>query len=270
MAVLRTELSKQLRRPRTYVALAFPVAVPLIITFALAFGTTHLEEADPFFFFASESGLIVPAAALRSVERFVLFIVVAVVAGDAVAGEASSGNLRYLLVRPISRSRLLGAKLIVVAGFLVTATALVSLTGLVAGTIAFGFSPPTTTFGFGDFDASTGELLIRVAASTAYVAWQTAPVAAFAFMLSTITNSPAAAVGAAISLPVMSQILGAIEPLGALRDGLPTRRLDDWDDLYFFGEATHRTVEGLLIPLPYVVLFCAVAWYWFNRKDVLS
>ena len=57
-------------------------------------------------FLASQTGLILPAFALRITSAFLLVIVVALFGGDAIAGEASWGNLRYMLMRPISRGRL--------------------------------------------------------------------------------------------------------------------------------------------------------------------
>ena len=63
------------------------------------------------------NGQLFPAAALALVLPVFLPITVAIVAGDAVAGEASAGTLRYLLVRPVGRLRLLAAKLVSVAVF---------------------------------------------------------------------------------------------------------------------------------------------------------
>ena len=55
------------------------------------------------------NGALFPAAALALVLAVFLGVAVAVLAGDAVAGEASAGTLRYLLVRPVGRARLLAA-----------------------------------------------------------------------------------------------------------------------------------------------------------------
>ena len=44
-------------------------------------------------------------------------IAVAITAGDAIAGEAQPGTLRYMLVRPVGRTRLLVAKLVAVMAF---------------------------------------------------------------------------------------------------------------------------------------------------------
>ena len=61
------------------------------------------------------NGALFPAAALAIVLPIFLPVAVAVIAGDAIAGEASAGTLRYLLMRPVGRTRLLVAKLIALA-----------------------------------------------------------------------------------------------------------------------------------------------------------
>ncbi len=111
-----------------------------------------------------------PASALRLMSVFLLVIVVAVFGGDAIAGEASWGNLRYLLMRPISRMRLLGAKFFVAMLCAWIAVSLVVLTGLIAGAIAFGLHPlnvPILT----QYSQSNLDLLGHLAIATVYVSW---------------------------------------------------------------------------------------------------
>src|SRR5436190_4251780 len=141
VAVFRTEVAKQMRRPRTYVALGIAVLIPTIATIALKANPPSPEPGEQgLFVLAPSSGLLVAVAMLRFMSRFLLVLIAALFAGDAVAAEAAWGNLRYLLVRPVARPRLLGAKLSVSALLAVTATVLIAVTGLIAGAIAFGWS----------------------------------------------------------------------------------------------------------------------------------
>ena len=66
---------------------------------------------------------------------------VAVLAGDAVAGEAAAGTLRYLLIRPVGRTRLLVAKLVSLVVFVLFAIAAVLVTSLITGLTLFGGEP---------------------------------------------------------------------------------------------------------------------------------
>ena len=167
---MRTELVKQLRRPRTWVALGIAVLIPAIATIALKANPPSPQGGEGgLFVLAPNSGLIVPVAALRFMSRFLLVLIVALFAGDAVAAEASWGSLRYLLVRPVARPRLLGAKLGVSALFALAATVLITLTGLVAGGLAFGWHGVNVPFV--GISQSAGQLLWNVVLATFYVAW---------------------------------------------------------------------------------------------------
>src|SRR5436305_5552553 len=269
LALFRTELAKQMRRPRTYVALGIAILIPTIATIALkANPPTPGPGEEGLFVLAPNSGIILAVAMLRFMSRFLLVLIAAMFAGDAVAAEAGWGNLRYLLVRPIGRPRLLGAKLSVSALLTVTATVLITLSGLVVGGIAFGWSGVSVPFA--GISQSAGQLLWNVALATVYVAWGLAAVVSFGFFVSTLTDVPAGGVGAAVGLYIVSQILDAITSLGSIRYALPTHYFDSWDALIFGRGPNADMLRGVLLQLAYVLVFCGLAFWRFQRKDVLS
>jgi len=268
IALLRTEWAKTLRRPRTYVALGFVVFLPLVVTLALRLNPPDAGAGERFFYVATQTGLLLPAALMRIMSRLVLLVVVALFAGDAIAGEASTGNLRYMLVRPLPRGRLLAAKLVIAGTLALLAGVLLMATATVAGGFAFGFAPIHFQAFF--TDQSVGNLLVHIGMATGYVVWTLSSVVAFGFMISTMTDSPAAAAGSAVGLGVASQILNEVESLGSIRDGLPTRYLDAWVGMFWSDRVPDDMWHGLFQPLPFVLLFGAVAWWWFRRKDVLA
>jgi ABC-2 type transport system permease protein len=268
-ATFRTELQKQFLRVRTYVTFGFVMLIPLLITLAVRYGDRgQAANGDGLFALSRGSGLVLPAAALLMMSRFLLVVVVAIFAGDAIAGEATWGNLRYLLVRPIGRSRLLGAKLATALVLMLCATLLIVATGLAAGGLAFGIHPlDVPVIGI---HQSIGALLVHLGIASAYVAWHMVPIIAIALMVSTMTDNPTGAIGAGVGLSVVSQILDAIPQLGALRSVLPTHYLDDWRLLIVQGHMDGDMWRGVLLQIPYILVFCAIAFAWFRRKDVLS
>jgi ABC-2 type transport system permease protein len=268
IAALRAEWSKTLRRPRTYVALGFVAFIPIVVALALYLNPPDLGDGDRFFFQATQTGLLFPAAMLRIMSRLVLVVVVALFAGDAIAGEASTGNLRYLLVRPIGRGRLLAAKLVITVVLAVAAAVFLTGAATLAGGLAFGFEPIEFQIFFAD--QSVLNLLGHIGMATAYVSWTLTSIVAFAFMVSTMTDSPAAAAGAGVGLGVTSQILNEVESLGSIRDFMPTRYIDAWEGLFWSDRIPDDMYSGLLQPLPWIALFLGVAWLWFRRKDVLA
>jgi ABC-2 type transport system permease protein len=268
LAVFRTEVDKQLRRPRTFVALGIAVLIPVIATIALKASPPRPGGGEGLFELAPNSGILVAVAMLRFMSRFLLVLIAALFAGDAVAAEAAWGNLRYLLVRPVGRPRLLGAKLSVSALLAVTATVLIPLTGLVVGGIAFGWSGVSVPLS--GLSQSAGQLLWNLVLATFYVAWSLAAVVSFGFFVSTLTDVPSGGVGAAVGLYIVSQILDAITSLGSIRYVLPTHYFDAWDVLFFGRGPNADMLRGVLLQVGYVILFCGLAFWRFQRKDILS
>ena len=142
MGVVRTEAVKTTRRMRTYIAFAVVVVIPVIMTIALKLNPPDREGGGGgggLFFLASQfSGLVMPAAALALMSAFLLIIIVAIFGGDAMASDSSWGNLRFVLMRPVGRVKLLFAKLGVATLVSWAAVLTVMLVALVAGGIAFG------------------------------------------------------------------------------------------------------------------------------------
>jgi len=274
LRLIRTEMVKQARRPRTWVALGFVTIVPIIIAIALKTNPPDLnsgrggEEGARFFTLATQTGMLLPVAALRVMSRFFLVVVLCLFAGDAIASEAGWGNLRFLLTRPIARGRLLFAKLLVAATFGLVATTLIATSGLVAGGLAFGFKP----LSLGTFVAaqSVSTLLVHLGMSVLLITWGLAGVAAFGFMLSTMMDNSAGAIFGAVGLYIVTEILGAIESLGSIRFGLPTYYLDSWAELFRGGGVTDDIWRSVLLQIPYVIVFLGIAFWWFRRKDINS
>jgi ABC-2 type transport system permease protein len=276
MGLVRAETVKTTRRMRTYIAFAVVVVIPVIMTIALKLNPPDTREGGGglFFLAARFSGLVMPAAALALMSAFLLIIIVAIFGGDAMASDASWGNLRFVLMRPVGRVKLLAAKLGVAALVSWAAVFTVTLVGLAAGGIAFGWSAlDAPRFENGHLTLihqSVPDLILHLGVATVYVSWMLTGLLAFTFFLSCLTDSPAAATVTGVGLYITSQILDAIQPLGSLRYGLPTHYFDAWRDLIFQGHATSDMARGALAMLGYILLFVGLAVWWFRRKDVLS
>jgi ABC-2 type transport system permease protein len=276
MGLLRTELVKQLRRPRTWVALAFVVLVPIIITIALKTNPPDLRgpgggrgDGGPrFFALAPYSGLIVPVASLRVMSNFFLVVIFCMFMGDAIAAESGWGNLRFLLTRPIGRPRLLLAKFAIGAFLAGLVTVLVSLSGLVAGGIAFGFKGVDVPIA--GVHQSASQLVAHLAVATVLAGWGIAGVSAFAFMLSTMSDNAAGAIFGAVGFYVVTSILGAIDSIGPIRYAFPTYYGGAWSDLVLTGRWTDDMWRDLLLQVPYILVFVGIAFWWFRRKDVTT
>ncbi len=267
--MIGVEVRRQARRRRTGYAFLALAAIPLVVLTAFLVngpadsGRTPPELVD----FASRSGLNFAIFMLLATSQFLLVVVVALFAGDAVASEAQWGSLRYLLTRPVPRARLLRVKLVVASLYAGAAVLTVPAVSLAAGTLAFGWSDVQTPLAG---SLSTGTGLTRLSLATGYVMATMAVVVALAFLFSTMTDAPLSAVGGAVVFIVVCEILDQVSALGSLRDGLPTHYWLGWLDLLVEPVSTTSMTHGLLEMLPWVVLPLALAFRHFRRKDILS
>jgi ABC-2 type transport system permease protein len=280
--MIGVELSKQWRRPRTLLTFAALALFSIALTIALqATGASQLQRVGdiPLLITPSSSGFSVPVIALSSTMKFFLPLAVAVFAGEAVAGEAGWGSLRYALARPVHRVHYLASKLVVALGLSLVAVMLVPAVALALGTLVFGWHP------FSAIDASaatvahstivrvgTAASLGRLALGTAYVAAGMTSIFAFAFMLSTITTRPFAAVAGGVGLSIVSRVLNAdyLSGVAVLQPYMPNNDVDLWQHLFQQPAQTSGMAHFLLLQVVYVAVFLSAAVWWFTRKDILT
>ncbi len=138
--MIRVELVKLFRRPRTWLTIVLLDALPTLVAVLIAI--THIGprpgQGPAFLSAVLTNGSLFAIAALGIVLPLFLPVAVAVIAGDTIAGEAQTGTLRYLLLRPVGRTKLLVAKLVTVFVFVGVAVVVVAITGLVVGRVLLG------------------------------------------------------------------------------------------------------------------------------------
>jgi ABC-type transport system involved in multi-copper enzyme maturation permease subunit len=267
--VIGVEVRRQAKRRRTLWSFLALFAIPVVVLVALLVngGPDTAGRQPELVDVASSSGLNFALFMLLATSQFLLVVVVSLFAGDSVASEAQWGSLRYLLTRPIPRGRLLRTKLVVATLYATAAVVLVPVASLAMGAIAFGWSAVQTPLA-GALGVNTG--LSRLALSTGYVVATMSVVIALAFLFSTMTDAPLTAVGGAVVLVVVSEILDQVSALGSLRNGLPTHYWLAWLDLLVDPVDASNMTTGLLQMVPWVVVPLALAFANFRRKDVLS
>jgi ABC-2 type transport system permease protein len=272
--MIRVEWIRQVRRIRTWACLAMLAAVPVIVTISSYVDPPNHRRFDiNLFTILTSSGINVGLISLVVMSQFFLIVVVAAFAGESVSGEATWGTLRYLLVRPVSRARLVVAKLTVAYVLTLIAIIVIVGAGLIAGTIAFGWHDAVairqTRFFPVPESVPAGEAMLRLLLASGYVALTMLAVVAIGIFLSTLTDSTAAAVVSTVVVVVASQVLTAVPSLGSIKPYLPTRYWDEWRNL-FTGNAAQDMWKGVASALVFTVLFTVIALWRFGKKDILS
>jgi ABC-2 type transport system permease protein len=255
------------------------VALPLIVVAAVKLG----PQSDPaggggqdsnfgsgnfnLIGLATSSPLNFTVVMLLFGSGFLLTTVFSLFHGDTVASEASWSSLRYLLAAPVPRRRLVFIKAAVAMTLSWLSLAILVLSSIVIGRIAFGdgefVTPLGLTFGFTDG-------LLRVLGVAVYIGFTLLFAAGIALLMSVSTDIPLGAVGTAVMVAIISQILDALEALGDLRQWLPSHYARSWLALLDDPIAWDDMIRGGATA---VIIFCicfVAAVLKFDRKDIVS
>ncbi len=267
--LLRSELRLVFGRRRNLVLLAGLAAIPLLIATAVALssGGPDPGEGPPFSERVSSNGLFLVFTALTVSLPLFLPLTVGIVSGDAIAGEAGTGTLRYLLTVPVSRGRLLLVKGLASFVFAVAAVLTVALVGLAAGAALFGLGE--TTLLSGD-TVPLSEGLLRGLGVAAYVALSLTGLVAVGLFVSTLTEVPVAAMAATVVVAVASSIVNALPQLSAVHPVLLTHHWFDFGELLRTQVDLGALTAGLVVQAGWVAIAAALAWARFTTADVTA
>jgi ABC-2 type transport system permease protein len=282
--MIAVELHKLVRRPRTWISIGLICSLPIAVVIFVA--VTHLApppgQGSAFLSAVLQDGSLYPAAALALVLPVFLPVAVAVVAGDSVAGEASAGTLRYLLIRPVGRTRLLVAKLVAIIVYVLLAVVTVAVTSYLAGVLLLCSAAPAAVGQPGAAQAGGAatslsgppltalQLIERIGGAIVFITVSMLGVAAIALFLSTITDSALGSALGGLAVLIVSEVLATLNAAAAVGPYVPTRYWLAWID-FFRQPIFWRDIQrGFGIQVVYVAIFLAAAWANFATKDITT
>jgi ABC-2 type transport system permease protein len=274
LGLLGNELGTTLRRWRTIALLAVLAAVPVLVGIAVKIETSDGSSAGggggggpAFIAQITNNGLFLVFTALAATLPFFLPMAVGVIAGDAIAGEANAGTLRYLLVAPAGRTRLLIVKYATTLAFCVIATLVVATSALIVGALLFPLGELTTISGT---RISFGEGLGRALLIALIVAASLIGIAALGLFVSTLTNSGIAAMATTVGLLITVQILDQIPQLHAIQPYIFSHYWLSFADLMRDPVYWDDLIRNLELQALYAAVFGAAAWARFTAKDITA
>ena len=266
--LLASELGVLFRRRRTWAMLGALAAIPILIALAVRLSSAVPAGRGPAFLDRiSQNGLFVGVTAMLVSVPLFLPLTVGVVAGDTVAGEAGLGTLRYLLVAPAGRVRLLLVKYAGALVFAVAAPLVVALVGAGIGAALFPVGPVTLLSGD---SIGAAEALLRLLLIAAYLAVSLLGLSAVGLFMSTLTDVPVGAMASTVVLAVVSQVLDALPQLEWLHPWLFSHYWLDFADLLRQPVVWDSFLTNALLQGGYIAVFGALAYGRFVTKDVLS
>ena len=266
---LASELVVMFTRRRTWAMLAAIALIPILLGLAVYLSADRLApgEGPPFVDRVTQNGLFTGFAAMLLAMPLFLPLTVSVVSGDTIAGEAGLGTLRYLLISPVGRLRLLMVKYLGTVAFVLAGTLTLMIAGALTGWLLFPVGPVTLLSG----DViGLGESIWRMVLVALYVTVSMLGMLAVGLFISTLTTVPVGAMTAVLITSGVSQILDNLPQVSAIHEWLFTHYWLDFADILRQPIELGSFGANALLQLGYVALFGALAYGRFASKDILS
>ena len=289
--LLKLELFKIFRRPRTFIAFAVITLIILLIQAAMKFGG---REYVSLLMSGMNETFEVPTAQILNgyLVCFIILnlllihvpILVALVAGDAIAGEANMGTLRLVASKPLSRTKLLIVKFTASSIYTLLLLIWVAVLSLLLSLLLFG---PNDLFVAREYESNiiaANDVLWRYLAAFGFAAIGLICVAALAFMLSVFADNAIGPIVATVSVIIIFTILTQMQvPLydETIKPWLFTTHMLGWKGFFYVkgidGETVKGSVENIAavfksaaILVGYTIVFLGIAIWYFRKKDILS
>lgn len=279
------EFAKQIRRVRTWVIAAICIVIPFLIGLGFELGGKRNQSGgdtgNGLSFVTHQSGIVVGIFALLFSSVLLIPIVFAIFTGEPIASEARWGSLRYLLIRPVSRPRVLASKLGVSVVLAVCAALLIPISGTIVGIAFFGLHPIQTFDVSGTLSSSgvfstptivtfsVGDALLRLVLATAYTLFSMLSVVGVATLVGVATENVLAAMASGIGLYIVSAILDALSGLSRIHPLLPVHYLQAWTNLFVSGSSLQGMWHGVISAVIWGLVPLLLAFRVFQRKDIL-
>ena len=269
LSLMLSELQVMFTRRRTWAMLAAIALIPIVLALAVALSSERLApgEGPPFLDRVTQNGLFTGFTAMLLAMPLFLPLTISVVSGDTIAGEAGQGTLRYLLIAPVSRLRLLVVKYLGTLAFTLAGTFTLMIAGALIGAILFPVGPVTLLSG----DViNVSEAMGRMALVALYTRVSMTGMLAIGLFISTLTTIPVGAMTGVLVTSGVSQILDNLPQFAWLHEWLFTHYWLDFADILRQPIELSSFGSNALLQLGYVAVFGALAYGRFASKDILS
>jgi ABC-2 type transport system permease protein len=268
----RWELRKLMAQKRMWLGIVAAALVPVIFLISIQISKVTLHPPDgpydtPLGLNLRSSGLSLDLVVFKMIGVIGPTLIVAIIAGEIVAGEDLAGTLKTVLVRSLRRGEILAGKALAVLTYLVSALAIYAVVGVLIGVIAWGFHPITDLTGH---QVSALRALGLTAVAMAVYAVPVVAIACFGFFLSVVTRQSVAAIAGTLLYALALQGLSALSAIASARPYLLVGQLTAWHDLFQTPVAGDAIVRSLWVSALFALPPLAAAWVAFTRRDVTT
>lgn len=278
MHLLRIEFYKIFRKPRTYIAFGTVLAITVLVELAMwangkEFSDFMLQGVNNQFDLQGKllNGYFVTYLILGALLIHIPLLV-ALVAGDAIAGEAASGTLRLLLTKPVGRVQVLLVKYLATVLYSISLLLWLALVGLVLSLLIFGSGDLIIARSDEIIVLLKDDVLWRYFCAFGFATLAMMAVSALSILLSVLAQNSigpiVATMGIVIVLTIVSNLdLPLFEPIQPV---LLTTHLLGWKGFFSNPVPTAAMLRSTLVLLCHIIGLLGIAAYIFNRKDIQS
>lgn len=274
----KIELFKVFKKPRTYIAFAAIACIIIMVQFALyADGETYLD----FMMRSINSAFIVEGKQMNGYLVFLIILqtllvhvplLISLVAGDLVAGEANMGTLRLLLTKPVSRTAIIISKFFAAIVYTILLLTFMSVLGLAGSALLFGTSDLLVFKSEMIILIDRSDVLWRFVAAYGFAALSMITVASLALLLSVFAENSIGPIIGAMSVIIVFTILTTMDIpfFNTLKPYLFTNHMLNWKGFLDRPVDSREVLKSGLVLAGHIFLFVSLAIYVFRKKDILS
>ena len=274
----KIELFKIFRKPRTYIA--FVAIAAIIFLVQLAFYLDG-EKYMNFMMASVQTAFTLEGNMMNG--YFIFFMIlqtllvhvpllISLVAGDIVAGEANMGTLRMLVAKPVSRTNIILSKFWSTCIYTVLLLTFMALFGLLGSMLLFGTSDLLVFKTDKLLLINRSDILWRYGASYGFAALSMITVASLAFLFSVFAENSIGPIIAAMSVIIVSTILTTMDIpfFNAIKPYLFTNHMLNWKGFFDRPIDKPEVLKSALFLIAHITLFVSLSVYIFKKKDILS
>jgi ABC-2 type transport system permease protein len=272
------EFIKIAAKPRSYIGLAAISALVSVILFAMkvdgktyiSFITSSFEQTLTFEGDILNGDLI----AFIILQMLIIHVplLVALVTGDLVSGEAAMGSLRMLATKPISRSSLLMSKFLAGGAYTLVILLWLGFMALGVGHILFGSGDLMVLNSDGLVILQNADLAWRFMGGfgVAYLALLT--IATLSITLSCFSDNSIGPIVTTMAIILFFTIIGTLDVpvFDNIRPFLFTSHMIAWRSFFEEPFPIETIQQSVIILVVHIVVLIGVALFKFNKKDILS
>ena len=291
-AILRIELFKIFKRPRTFISFGAIAVIVLLVQLALKVnGKDFIElytdsQSDTFYipYDKMVNGYFVCVAVLHMILIHVPLLI-ALIAGDMISGEANLGTLRLLGSKPVTRTELILAKFSASSVYVILLLIWMAFLALFGSILLFGKGDLVVFKEMDWHQMNDYDVLWRFFAAFIFAALALTTIAAMAMMFSVFSENSLGPIVATVCVVIVFTIIQQLKvPMfeQTINPWSFTTHMLGWKGFFYVEKSADGTtidgsienptalVRSAMILIGYIVLFLGVTIWYFRKKDILS